>query len=220
MNTAPGLTAHAAEVDALIKRRIAGCRVCKTPFEPNERKFRKRNFICTPCENAYRKDWAARRQASGLPVGAALELIGRRFWKKVDKGAECWLWTASRKPNNYGEFHYQGRIRHAHRVAFALTFAAGELPELEVCHHCDNPPCVNPAHLFLGTHQDNMDDKGRKGRLRIGSQHQNARLTEQDVLRIRREVAAGRPQIHFVHLFNVGHATISNVVQRKTWTHV
>lgn len=94
------------------------------------------------------------------------------FWSRVDKegpihqalGTRCWLWTGNRNrgkgwPNTYGVFRYSG----AHRVSYTLCL--GSIPEgLQVLHRCDNPPCVNPDHLFLGTQQDNMDDKMAKGR--------------------------------------------------------
>jgi hypothetical protein len=91
-----------------------------------------------------------------------------RFWAKVDRsgGPEvCWLWTAGTKSSGYGEFSFQGGSRPAHQVAWEL--ANGEpFPEgMFGCHHCDNPPCVNPAHIFVGTTADNMHDALSKGRL-------------------------------------------------------
>ena len=86
-----------------------------------------------------------------------------KFWSKVNKGGadECWPWL---KANRYGQFYIgNGMAKPAHRVAYELTY--GDIPAgLLVCHHCDNPPCCNPAHLFVGTVQDNMRDKISKGR--------------------------------------------------------
>lgn len=92
-----------------------------------------------------------------------------RFWPSVQKRSEgCWLWTAGRIGNGYGIF----RRKLVHRVSWTLT--NGPIPEgMFVCHHCDTPLCVNPAHLFLGTHQDNMRDMRQKGR----AQHANALKT-------------------------------------------
>lgn len=87
-----------------------------------------------------------------------------RFWSKVPIGAEgCWEWKAGLSPRGYGQFWDTGTNRGAHRYAYEQVI--GPIPEgLFVCHRCDNPACVRPDHLFLGTQQDNMSDKQSKGR--------------------------------------------------------
>jgi hypothetical protein len=86
-----------------------------------------------------------------------------RFWNKVDKSDDCWLWTASKLKQGYGRFNFNGKLILAHRMSWILT--NGEIPN-EMCalHSCDNPSCVNPSHLRLGTKKDNSQDKIQRGR--------------------------------------------------------
>jgi len=94
-----------------------------------------------------------------------IKTIEQRFWEKVKIAGEdeCWEWLAAKTHHGYGAFKYEGKICRTHRVSYILT--KGDIPKgLFVCHSCDNPSCVNPKHLWLGTHQDNMDDMYKKGR--------------------------------------------------------
>ena len=93
----------------------------------------------------------------------------RRFWPKVRKTSECWVWTGKRR-SGYGRFLIKGRAVSAHRVAWELAY--GPIPHgKEVCHRCDNPPCVRPDHLFLGDRRANMADAGSKGRMPHGERN-------------------------------------------------
>ena len=86
-----------------------------------------------------------------------------RFWSKVKKTQDCWIWTASRTDRGYGSFGLDGKVRRAHRVAYEL--AVGPIPDgMSILHACDNPPCVNPAHLRVGTQVQNMADELVRGR--------------------------------------------------------
>jgi hypothetical protein len=128
---------------------------------------------------------------------------GKRFWQKVDKrtSGECWRWTGARNERGYGLIGLGGKTERAHRMSWMLH--NGEIPQgMCVCHRCDNPICVNPEHLFLGTHSDNMRDmciKGRKNapvgdshyarrephRLARGEKHGCAKLTDDLVVACR-----------------------------------
>ena len=144
-----------------------------------------------------------------------------RFWSKVDQSKglfDCWLWTASCSTKGYGWFCLAGRQLHAHRVAYEL--AIGPIPSgFCVLHHCDNPPCVNPAHLWLGTQADNGCDMDAKGRrfLPKGEHNGSAKLTERDVLAIRSDEGIYRAIAVF---YGVHHETISRVKNRKSWRHI
>ena len=90
--------------------------------------------------------------------------IAERFWAKVDKTGDCWLWTAAVSKTGYGKFKFRSYdVQPAHRVAWLLTH--GQPAKLHVCHTCDNPLCVRPDHLFEGDDFANMGDASRKGRL-------------------------------------------------------
>ncbi len=149
-----------------------------------------------------------------------------RFWRNVKKTNDpngCWVWTGTKFGGGYGQFSWiirkKRRFASTHRVAFEITF--GEIPErLVVCHTCDNPSCVNPYHLFLGTPKDNTNDMIQKGRAIHQSHEENGRskLTEVQVEEIRRRYI---PRIVTTRMlakeFGVTSSVISDVVNYKTW---
>lgn len=157
-----------------------------------------------------------------------------RFWLQVDKTpghgpqGECWHWTGCCSP--YGKIFVGGKRVLAHRFSYELHF--GEIPNGNgyhgtcVCHRCDNPKCVNPDHLFLGTHKANVDDRNEKGRqskgpahqaLRQGQRHPQAKLTNEQVLAIRadrrlyREIATD---------FAIAESTVCNLKRGYRWPHL
>jgi len=143
-----------------------------------------------------------------------------RFWSKVDKADDnsCWLWKGARNKKGYGMFRLWPKMIRAHRVAYQLTH--GEIQEgLLVCHTCDNPPCCNPSHLFLGTVQDNVNDKMKKGRINpcYGENNKNCKLSDMQVAEIRRRYSSGNEnQTELARAFGVSNAHISDIVGYKT----
>ena len=129
------------------------CVVCKRamPATAFRRRQKAYNTRCRECEAANRKS----------PKGG---LVGQRFWGFVNKTEGCWLWVGANN-ERYGLFSCFGRVMKAHRASWHL-FVGPIPPGLHVLHKCDNPLCVRPDHLFLGTHVDNMADMARKGRAR------------------------------------------------------
>ncbi len=146
-----------------------------------------------------------------------------QFWLNVSAGdpKECWEWGGTRDPNGYGKFACRGwepRQMLAHRASWRIEH--GDPGDLLVCHTCDNPPCVNPAHLFLGTHADNHADMASKGRSPRGSKHWKSLLTEEAVRYIRRELVAGAKQADLAAEFGIGPSAISRIKSRHLWPHV
>lgn len=149
-----------------------------------------------------------------------------RFWGSVNRGApeECWEWTGARNHKGYGcgVRVGDGRLL-AHRHSWEIHNGRPIPDGLLVCHHCDNPPCVNPAHLFLGTTKDNTRDAMAKGRLAPppglrGSQNGTAKLTEAEVQEIRRRYAAGGIAMAALgQEFGIGAPHVHDIVHRKCW---
>ncbi len=161
------------------------------------------------------------------PDRASLLRLEARFWSKVDVGEEdeCWPWN--RRVSPYGQFSLTHSLRKtAHRVALILAHGHVE-DDLFVCHHCDNPPCCNPAHLFAGTNRDNCKDRDTKGRGRPGCtflkgcDNHNSALSPATVREIRRvREETGLSYRKLAKRYGVGNAAISNLINRKSYRHV
>lgn len=158
----------------------------------------------------------------------ARQSIAECFWNKVDQSAGidgCWIWTGAKGTGGYGSFNLRGAAMKSHRVAW--QFAYGEIPKgshhgtMCVLHRCDNPACVNPSHLFLGTHGDNMRDMVRKKRHaqpnQKGEANRNAKLTEEQIRSIRIDT---RSQYQIARDYGIHQMTVSDILRRRIWKHV
>lgn len=145
-----------------------------------------------------------------------------RFWLRVRKTKTCWLWTGLVNEWGYGMWGVKHWPRSAHRMSWQITH--GPIPKgLKVLHHCDNPPCVRPDHLFLGTDKDNHDDMVRKGRRRehYGSEHGMSRLTESIVISMRDLRASQRLSYQKIaDMFHVDKATAHRAIIGQSWKHL
>ncbi len=144
------------------------------------------------------------------------------FWNKVNIKEEddCWPWKEGASPKGYGQFYDRKNVWRAHRYAYKIV--QGDIPDkLFVCHTCDNPPCCNPKHLFLGDNQSNVDDMMNKKRKRVGSDCRNAKLNESQVIKIRKMYKTGNyTLVSLGELFKVDCSTIGNLITKKTWKHI
>jgi carbonic anhydrase/acetyltransferase-like protein (isoleucine patch superfamily) len=137
---------------------------------------------------------------------------------RIESGSGCWLWRGSLHANGYGKFSIGMRTLLAHRASYELF--VGTIPsKMFVCHRCDVRSCVNPEHLFVGSHAENMLDMRQKGRAHkvIGSMARNAKLSEDDVIDIRNSDGSVKA---LSVLYGVSHGLISDVRHGKKWRHV
>jgi hypothetical protein len=146
----------------------------------------------------------------------AMKLIDMLQRGKPD---ECWLWHRALDKRGYGKITTRGKTYAAHRVAYELEY--GPIPEgLNVCHKCDTPACCNPAHLFVGTHADNVADKMAKGRQPRGERNGVSKLKDADVLEIRRQHKAGKTMYAIAKHFHVTSTMIKRIVSYQSWKHL
>ena len=141
-----------------------------------------------------------------------------RFLDKVspEPNSGCWLWIGAMRNRGYGSFQFRGGQWRAHRAAYEMFI--GPIPDgLFVTHSCDTPSCVNPRHLSVGTHTDNMRDMRGRDRSLRGTRHRDAKLTEDDVREIR---SSSNSQRTLAKRYGVHQGAIYLVQKRKTWKHV
>jgi hypothetical protein len=139
-----------------------------------------------------------------------------RFWRKVQRGDGCWVWTGHKSTSGYGRFAYAETVGYAHRFSYEIH--NGSIPpDLCVCHRCDNPSCVNPSHLFLGTRKENSADMAAKGR--HGNGH-GKRLSDESVRAIRKRHAAGESQTAIAKDYGVSRTVVSKIALRALYVRV
>lgn len=151
--------------------------------------------------------------------------IEERFWKKVDKKSpdECWEWTASTNEKGYGIIgrgrRGEGTVK-AHRLSYEL--ANGKIDDnMVICHSCDNPKCVNPNHLFLGTNGDNVADMVNKNRNVNGEQVGTSKLSEYQVIEIKNIYSTGKYSYRQIaEMYNVSRSLIGYIVRGEKWAHL
>lgn len=144
----------------------------------------------------------------------------QRLMALVEITDDCWFFIGSLNSDGYGNFQYKGKSDKAHRVSWKIH--NGPIPEgMHVLHRCDNPACVRPDHLFLGTHQYNMADRDRKKRAsggrKIGERNNFAKITEAEVKAIRRDT---RRLVDIAPEYGLSISAVGFIKQRKTWRHV
>jgi len=175
--------------------------------------------------------------------------VEQRLWPRLVKGDGCWEWPGDRNTEGYGRICIGNQKRYTHRTAWELT--NGPIPlGMFVCHRCDNPPCCNPEHLFLGTAIDNnrdMKEKGRAARgdasgmrkhpekipcgdrngarthpesILRGEGRWNAKLSEADVLMMRQRHRAGEASANIARELNINVGTVRDAVAGRTWSHI
>ena len=160
----------------------------------------------------------------------------KRFWSRVQKTDSCWLWIAGKTRSGYVSFRASNRALFAHRISWVLVH--GRIPSgMCVCHMCDIPACVNPEHLFLGTHAENMRDAANKNRFPKGEQHHahrspevmrpplgerngNAKLRDEWIPFIRKRLAEGESQRSIAADYGVSHGMIGRISRGTAWRHV
>jgi len=192
--------------------------------------------LCGVVPGANSKGWDPARSGARVTCLACSKVAARpaakaraqaeRFWSKcaIEPDGGCWLWTRCTFSNGYGKYTFGGRTHYAHRLAYEMHHGVSP-GQAFVCHRCDNPPCINPEHLWLGTARDNALDMHAKGRNRTtprqGEAHHANKLEERDVI-IMRLLAEwlGVPLCRIASMHGVSYMQAKRVVAREAWSHV
>jgi hypothetical protein len=180
------------------------CGVKNSVHTVSYEKFNKGRYCNWQC-------WINRKHKSALA----------RFWSNVQKDDGCWLWQAGTS-RGYGFLNILGKNVYAHRMSYEIH--KGEIPTgMCVLHKCDTPACVNPEHLLIGTHQDNMTDRSKKGRTAqnfgVGEQHYCSKLMNRDIPVIR-DMCRTHTHVSVAQQFNVTRQVVDSIIKGETWKHI
>lgn len=147
-----------------------------------------------------------------------------RYADRIDRAGDndCWVWTGARASRCYGHTHLNNEHIYAHRAAYEWAHGVGSAEGWVVRHQCDNPPCCNPGHLLVGTQADNMQDMLSRGRGNPskGTEIWTAKLSEDDVLEVRRLAASGWPIARIREVFPIKHTALMYAATGRTWKHL
>lgn len=176
-------------------------------------------------ECSYRIRWRGRRADDPMIIAKGratrAKSLPDRFWARVDRSAgpdACWPWRGRvNKTTGYGVLMSEGAPLGAHRTAYVL--AVSEIPAgMQICHRCDNPPCCNPGHLFLGTHRENHADKVAKGRHTHGLRHHKTKLTVEEVREVLDLKNSGSRTRVIAARFRISSPLVNAIARGKHWT--
>lgn len=188
-----------------------------------ERHCEKCHKVFTTTKWYIEKGWAkfCSRTCKDLKNGTLEE----RFWKFVVKGEsvnDCWEWVGSKSARRYGHLGKGQKLLKAHRYSWELHNNQQVPDGMSICHKCDNPECTNPLHLFVGTHQENMDDMMAKGRRPpiTGTRQWKCRFTEEQVIDIRSMHTDGHSRKEICDKYNANSSIIGKIVNGKLWRHL
>lgn len=178
---------------------------------------------------AHFETWNKAKKRAGLPCNSFKEEQKRSYEQvvqlvmtniKIDTETGCWEWKRWVQPNGYGVLWIEDKVWGVHRLMHIIHNGALSSEEI-VCHTCDNPSCVNPDHLWSGTHKDNMQDAMQKGRAIKGERVPSAKLTKEEVLEIREKYSSSDiSQRDLADQYSLTKSTIGDIVREEIWTHL
>lgn len=145
----------------------------------------------------------------------------QRFELQMQRSGGCWEWVGPKNGRGYGQFYFEGRLTRAHRTSYRMHI--GPIPDgMVVCHRCDNPSCVNPAHLFIGSQKDNVVDCVKKGRRadKRGENNGHATITTEQALTIKQLWASGLSCLQIAKVMGVSRNLANSICHGRSWKHI